>query len=159
MTSRKLVVLLTLSAVGGLAATAAAGTVTQVRNLNLPAAVVVNGVRLEPGDYTLIWDLNHSRTSVAFATGERRLATIPARLVREKKQFVENTIICAKEADGACALEEIHFAGSRQAIAFHITRARRPAGPNPSFTVDMMMTPLETPSQQPAAAIRQPILP
>ncbi len=159
MTPRKHVALLTLGLVSGLAATAAAGTVTQVRSLNLPAPVVVNGVRLEPGDYTLIWDLHHSRTSVAFANNERRLATVPARLVREKKQFVQNTIVCAKDADGACVLREIHFAGSGETIAFHIARPHRRSSLDPTLSLDLLMQPLSSPSQQPATALRQPIVP
>lgn len=83
MSRRKRVALFTLGLATCLAASAAAA-VNQARNLTLPAAVVVNGVRLNPGEYTLIWDVTRSRTSVSFANDTQRLATVPARLIPEK---------------------------------------------------------------------------
>ncbi len=155
MSPRKQVALFTLGLATCLAASAAA--VTQARSLNLPAAVVVNGVRLNPGDYTLIWEVTRSRTSISFADDARRLATVPARLVTAKQQYVRNTIVCWKDADGTCVLQEIHFAGPGRAIVFHTAKARRPLGLNPSFTLDLMTPrPMALPAQPDGSYRRRP---
>ncbi len=154
MSPRKQVALFTLGLATCLAASAAA-RVTQVRSLTLPAAVVVNGVRLNPGDYTLIWDMTRSRTSVSFADDTRRLATVPARLVTIKQQYVSNTIVCGQDADGTCLLQEIHFAGPGQAIVFHSAKARRHLGLNSTFTLDLMMQQPDAPPAQSDGSYRQ----
>ncbi len=142
MSRRKQVALFTLGLAGCLA-TSAAAAVTSARTLTLPAPVVVNGVRLKPGEYTLIWDVTRSRTSVSFANETRRLATVPARLVAAKQQYVRNTIVCGKDSDGTCDVQEIHFAGPGQALVFHTPKARASLGLHPSFTIEMQ--PLASP--------------
>ncbi len=154
MSPRKQVALFTLGLATCLAASAAAA-VTQARNLTLPAAVVINGVRLNPGAYTLIWDVTRSRTSVSFANDTQRLATVPARLVAVKQQYARNTIVCGKDADGTCVLQEIHFTGPGRAIVFHTAKARPSHRLNSSFTVDLMMRqPLDSPLYQQGDANR-----
>ncbi len=154
MSPRKQVALFTLGLATCLAASAAAA-VSQVRSLTLPATVVVNGVRLQPGDYTLIWDGTRSRTSVSFANNTKRLATVPARLVTEEQQYARNTIVCGKDADGTCVLQEIHFTGPGRAIVFHTAKARRHLSLNPPFTLDLMMQQPAAPPPQPDASYRQ----
>ena len=159
MSRRKRVALFTLGLATCLAASTAAA-VNQARNLTLPAAVVVNGVRLNPGEYTLIWDVTRSRTSVSFANDTQRLATVPARLVPGKKQYTRNTIVCGRDADGTYVLQEIHFTGPGRAIVFHTAKTRPPLGVQPSMTLDLMMRQqLEPPQYQPGAAYRLRLIP
>ncbi len=148
MSPRKQVALFTLGLAASLAPSAVA-EVSQVRSLNLPTAVVVNGVRLNPGEYTLIWEVTRSRTSVSFANETQRLATVPARLVAVKQKYARNTLVCGKDADGTCDLREIHFTGPGRAIVFHAAKARAPLRLHPSFTFKI---PLASPQYQPDAA-------
>ncbi len=159
MCRRKRVALFTLGLSTCLAASAAA-TVNQARSLTLPAVMVVNGVRLNPGEYTLIWEVTRSRTSVSFANDTQRLATVPARLVPGKKQYTRNTLVCGRDADGTYVLREIHFTGPGRAIVFHTSKTRPPLGVQPSMTFDLMMRQqLEPPQFQPGVAYRQRLMP
>ncbi len=154
MSPRKQVALFTLGLAASLA-TSAVAAVSQVRSLNLPTAVVVNGVRLNPGEYTLIWEVTRSRTSVSFANETQRLATVPARLVAVKQKYARNTLVCGKDADGTCDLREIHFTGPGRAIVFHAAKARRHLSLNTPFTLDLITQRPDAPPTQPDISYRQ----
>jgi hypothetical protein len=53
-------------------------------NVELDQAVTVAGTPLAPGHYNVMWEGNGPDTTVKFAEGRKTVATVPARLVKDR---------------------------------------------------------------------------
>jgi hypothetical protein len=88
--------------------------------LTLPGNIVLQGIHLQAGEYSITWASHSPELTVTVSNGEKVLATASAKLVECSKAYERDTIVVSKNADGTRALRAIGFAGSSQAIVFDV---------------------------------------
>ncbi|HET7841136.1 MAG TPA: hypothetical protein VFM21_05995 [Terriglobia bacterium] len=97
---------------------AAAAFADNVRNLSLPANVVLQGTHLQAGEYTITWYHHSPRLTVKISNAKKVLVTASATLIDQKKIYERDTFVVNTRTDGTRTLRAIGFAGSSQAIVF-----------------------------------------
>ncbi len=93
-----------------------------VRSLTLPADVVLQGTRLQAGEYTVTWYHHSPRLTVKVSNAEKTLVTASAQMVKRGRTYERNTLGVSTMPDGTKVLREIVFAGSSRAIVFDAQR-------------------------------------
>lgn len=113
---------ISLLALGIILSAGATALADNNRTLNLPADVVLQGTRLQAGDYTVTWYHHSPRLTVKFSNARKAQVTASATMVKWSQSYDRDTIVVSKKADGTRVLRAIVFAGSSQAILFDAQR-------------------------------------
>ena len=96
-----------------LASSAFAGTKADL-HLNNPTNI--NGTKLKPGDYKLVWDGTGPDVEVSIMQGKTVLAKAPAKLVDLSTPAANNAAVVKRNDDGTTALAGARFEGKKFAI-------------------------------------------
>ncbi len=97
---------------------AATAFADNVRNLTLPDNIVLQGTRLQAGEYTITWYHHSPRLTVKISNAKKVLVTAAATLIDQKKIYEHDTLVVSTRTDGTRLLRAIGLAGSSQAIVF-----------------------------------------
>jgi hypothetical protein len=93
-------------------------------SVDIPQTVQVGTSRLEPGKYTMQWNLSGSTADVSFVRNGKSVARVPAKVVNLDHPAPTDSVTVKTTAGNAEALEEIEFDGQREAFSF----TEQPAG-------------------------------
>jgi hypothetical protein len=96
-----------------LASSAFAGSKADL-HLNNPTSI--NGTKLKPGDYKLVWDGAGPDVEVSIMQGKTVLAKAPAKLVDLSSPAANNAAVVKHNDDGTNALAGVRFEGKKFAI-------------------------------------------
>ena len=83
-------------------------------HLNNPTSI--NGTKLKPGDYKLVWDGTGPDVEVSIMQGKTVLAKAPAKLVDLSSPAANNAAVVKRNDDGTTALAGARFEGKKFAI-------------------------------------------
>lgn len=106
----------------------AGGTATRAAEaylLKLPRPMVVAGVKLRAGEYSVQWDLQDPRATVTFSRKGRVVATVPGVVSKLDKPVSHHTLFFSKCSDGSLAVNGLGFAGTDKDIIFPVYPSRR----------------------------------
>jgi hypothetical protein len=96
-----------------LASSAFAGTKADL-HLNNPT--IVNGTKLKPGDYKVVWDGSGPDVELSVMQGKTVLAKAPAKVVDLSTPAANNAAVVTRNGDGTSALSGVRFEGKKFAI-------------------------------------------
>jgi hypothetical protein len=83
-------------------------------HLNNPTSI--NGTKLKPGDYKLVWDGTGPDVEVSIMQGKTVLAKAPAKVVDLSSPAQNNAAVVTHKDDGTTALAGARFEGKKFAI-------------------------------------------
>ncbi len=83
-------------------------------HLNNPTSI--NGTKLKPGDYKLVWDGSGPDVEVSIMQGKTVLAKAPAKVVDLSTPAANNAAVVTKNGDGTATLAGARFEGKKFAI-------------------------------------------
>jgi hypothetical protein len=89
---------------------------TTKADLHLNSPATVNGTKLKPGDYKLVWDGSGPDVEVSVMQGKTVLAKAPAKVVDLGFPSPTNASVVRHNDDGTTALAGIRFEGKKFAI-------------------------------------------
>jgi hypothetical protein len=85
-----------------------AASKSNTKDIQLSEASTVAGTQLSPGEYKLQWDKTDSDSAnVTFYRGKEAVATVPARIVREKN--TTNATFQFSSANGGNTLQRVYL--------------------------------------------------
>ena len=82
--------------------------------MNNPTSI--NGTKLKPGDYKLVWDGTGPDVEVSIMQGKTVLAKAPAKLVDLSSPAANNAAVVKRNDDGTTTLAGARFEGKKFAI-------------------------------------------
>jgi hypothetical protein len=85
--------------------------------------VTVNGHRLAPGQYKLMWAGTGPKVELMILSQGKVVATVPARLIELGQAGHDNATESHKNDDGSQSLTQIDFAGKKYALALGMESA------------------------------------
>jgi len=85
-------------------------------DLHLNNPTNINGTKLKPGDYKLVWDGTGPDVEVSIMQGKNVLAKAPAKLVDLSSPAANNAAVVTKNGDGTATLAGARFEGKKFAI-------------------------------------------
>lgn len=85
-------------------------------SLQLHNPTMVNGTKLQPGDYKLEWDGTGPNVEVSVMQGKNVLAKAPARLVDLPTAALNSAAVTKTNDDGSKNLEGVRFEGKKYAL-------------------------------------------
>ena len=88
------------------------------RDFSLSSGLMLNGIRLPGGDFTISWESYLTHAIVKFIQGNDFSTTARGRWVQRGTRYFENEFVYLKNADGSRTLVEVHFSGLDRALAF-----------------------------------------
>jgi hypothetical protein len=89
------------------------------REVFLSQSPVVNGVKLNAGNYKVDWKNHSPEATVTFSKKGIILATIEGVVEDRAEKARHDSVLYAPKADGTLAIKEIRFAGKRQVLVFN----------------------------------------
>lgn len=98
----------------------AAGT----NSLKLSRDMVIAGLDLRAGDYTVLWKLQGTRATVEFSRGGHTVATVQGEYTTLGRSVSNNTLYFSKNPNGYLAIKALGFAGTNKGILFPSVRSR-----------------------------------
>jgi|SRR5579863_3363176 hypothetical protein len=85
-------------------------------NLHLNDSTSINGTKLKPGDYKLVWDGAGPDVEVSFMQGKTVIAKAPAKVVDLNSPAQNNAAVVRRNDDGSTVLSGARFEGKKFAI-------------------------------------------
>jgi len=89
-------------------------------SLQVREAIEVNGQRLAPGDYQLLWDGTGPNVEVSIMQGKKEVAKTSARVVELDKASAYDAAV-VEHASGKASVSQVRFAGKKYALAIGAT--------------------------------------
>jgi len=89
-------------------------------SLQVREAIEVNGQRLAPGDYQLLWDGTGPNVEVSIMQGKKEVAKTSARVVELDKASDYDAAV-VEHASGKASVSQVRFAGKKYALAIGAT--------------------------------------
>jgi hypothetical protein len=102
---------------------AATGFAKDARDLRLPLDAVVNGTRLEAGQYSVRLESHSPESTLTFQQKRKTVAMIPAKLEERRKKYPSNEVVYSMNPDGTRTITEIRLGGHSQAIVIVPTKS------------------------------------
>jgi hypothetical protein len=104
----------------------------EASHLSLPRNMVIAGVDLRAGIYTVEWKIRGTRATVVFSREGRHVATIQGQYETFDRSVATTTLYFSKSSDGEFAIHALGFAGTNKGILFPSVRShpRQPADPS-----------------------------
>ncbi len=106
------------------------GSAAEMATLKLPRDMVIAGVDLRAGTYTVQWKIKGTRATVVFSRERRTVATVQGERVDFNRSIATSTLYFSKTADGIFAVNALGLAGTNKGILFPLVRTRAHALPN-----------------------------
>ena len=105
------------------------GKAAETDTLKLPRNMVIAGVDLRAGAYTVQWKIKGTRATVVFSRERRTVATVLGECVAFNRSVATSTLYFSKTADGLFVVNALGFAGTNRGILFPVvqTHAHAPA--------------------------------
>jgi hypothetical protein len=97
-------------------------------DLHLNNATTVNGTKLKPGDYKLVWDGTGPDVEVSIMQGKTVLAKTTAKVVDLNFPAANNAAVVTHKDDGTTALAGARFEGKKFALELGDTSDGMQAG-------------------------------
>jgi hypothetical protein len=85
-------------------------------NLQLSHSVTANGIKIEAGNYNLMWEGTGPDVEVTILQGKKVIAKVPAHLVDLNKPSERGAAITETNDDGTSSLAGIRFEGKKFAL-------------------------------------------
>src|SRR5277367_4935953 len=85
-------------------------------NLHLNNPTSINGTKVKPGDYKLVWDGSGPDVEVSIMQGKTVLAKAPAKVVDLTSPASNNAAVVTRKDDGSTTLAGARFEGKKFAI-------------------------------------------
>ena len=84
--------------------------------------MVIAGVDLRAGAYTVQWKIKGTRATVVFSRERRTVATVQGECVAFTRSVATSTLYFSKGANGLFAVHALGFAGTNKGILFPLVR-------------------------------------
>ena len=89
-------------------------------SLQVREAIEVNGQRLAPGDYQLLWDGTGPNVEVSIMQGKKEVAKTSAKVIELDKASAYDAAV-VEHASGKASVSQVRFAGKKYALAIGAT--------------------------------------
>ena len=86
-------------------------------SLSVQEPVTVNGTRLAPGDYKVVWDGTGPSVELSITQGKKVVAKVPARMVTLENPSQTDAAVVRNNGDGTKSLSEVRLSGKKFAFA------------------------------------------
>jgi hypothetical protein len=120
-----------------LALVLAAGAPIMAKNahsIDITSPAVLNGNRLDVGQYTIQWESHSPTATVTVWKGKKLVATTEGKLVDRRTRYKSNTFVFDANSDGTRVVREIGLAGSSQVLVFG-DEVATPQAPKPQSSI------------------------
>ena len=97
-------------------------------SVNLPEAMVVNGQKLNAGNYKVTWDGSGPNVELSLLQGKNVIAKVPARMQDLNSPASTNMAVSRKNGDGTVTLTEVRLSGKKYAFALGSEQASAASG-------------------------------
>lgn len=87
-------------------------------NVKFPTATIINGQKIEPGQYTLKYDIKGNIAEVKVLQNQKTVATTTANVIESKDKAAYDGVVRESNQDGTSTLKELQFANKKQVIRF-----------------------------------------
>jgi hypothetical protein len=99
------------------------GRAAETNRLSLPRDMVIAGVDLRAGTYTVEWKVQGTRATVMFSREGRIVATVQGKYTAFDRSATTNTLYFSKNSNGLLAINALGFAGTTKGILFPLLRS------------------------------------
>jgi len=93
------------------------------RTLAFRTAVSLNGAEMKPGFYVVEWVSHSPEATVTFKRNGQMVATAPGKWVDREMKSPADAVVYTNNPDGTHTLQELRFAGTKQALVFSPAQA------------------------------------
>jgi hypothetical protein len=88
------------------------------QTIDLTSPAVLNGKRLEVGQYRFQWKSHSPMITLTVWRGKKLVATADGKLIARGTRYQSNTLVFDMNSDGTRVIREMRLAGSSQALVF-----------------------------------------
>jgi hypothetical protein len=99
------------------------GQAAEMNSLKLARDMVIAGVDLRAGAYTVQWKIQGTRATVTFSREGRTVATVQGKYTTFDRSVTTNTLYFSKNPNGYLAINALGFAGTKKGILFPLVRS------------------------------------
>ncbi len=128
----------TAMALGLVLAVNTEGRAAGTNSLKLSCDMVIAGMDLRAGDYTVLWKIQGTRATVEFSRERRTVATVQGEYTTFDRKATTNTLYFSKNPNGFFAINALGLAGTKKGILFPSVRSR-PHQPTDSTLDNLLM--------------------
>ena len=97
-------------------------------SVTLPEAMMVNGQKLNAGDYKVTWNGTAPNVELSLLQGKNVIAKVPARMQDLNAPASSNMAVSRKNDDGSRTLTEVRLSGKKYAFALGSEQASATSG-------------------------------